>query len=69
MGSPQLGINQNHPLVTPWEQGSNRHVPSAPQMISIWSSIPFPAPFSQGTWGSSTRDGLSYPTQLNIWPG
>ena len=69
MGSPQLGINQSHPLATPWEWGSSQHTPSASQMISIWSSPPFPTPFSQGAWGSSARDGLSYPTQLNIWPG
>jgi len=24
--------------------------------------------FSQDAWGSSAQDGLSYPTQLNIWP-
>lgn len=68
-GSPWLGINQSHPLATPWERGSRRRASSASQMISIWSSPPFLTPFSQGAWGSSAQDGLSYPTQLNIWLG
>lgn len=65
MGSPRLGINQSHSLATPWEWGSSQHTPSASQMISP----PFPTPFSQGIWGSSAQDSLSYPTQLNIWLG